>query len=374
MELTEVVEGNAKLLVPAGNKDAGPGTHDQAVFFNPAMATSRDVSLAVYRAGVKSGGSFLDGLAASGARAIRVALGSDLAVTANDWNPKAVELCARNAEANGAKVDVVRRNLPALLWETLWDAVDVDPFGSPAEFVDAAVRSVRRHGLLALCATDATALYGVYPGACERRYLATPMRCEFGHELAIRIVAGFAARSAAKHDVAMTPVLAHATDHFYRVYLRADRGAGRADDALAHIGVAWLCKACADRGLDRVPPDACRSCGSTDLRAAGPLWAGPLFDAGLAHRALAESGNVVLARDASKDLLARLVEEAAAPPLYVDVHNAAGRAGVDVPRMDALVARLAENGFKGVRTHMRDTALRTDATMKEFAGTLASLR
>jgi len=371
--LVEVVEGKARLLVPAGNRARGPGTHDSAVFFNPAMATSRDLSVLVLDAVAREEGfTALDGLAASGARAVRFALEVPrVSVQANDWNPVAVELARRNAERNGARVEATRRNLGALLWEGAWDWVDVDPFGSPAAFADAAARAVRDRGILALTATDATALHGVYPDVCRRRYLAEPMRSEVGHEVALRILAGFAARSAAKHDVALAPALAHATDHYYRVYLAARRGAGRANAALAQVGFAWLCRECGARGTAREAPAACPACSHRPVRVAGPLWTGPLQDGELARRARERIPLHALARpDECAATLEVLEDEARGPPLFFDLHRASARAGVDVPRTEAAFQALRDAGFVAARTHVSRLGIKTDASAADLSRVL----
>ncbi|HLE95999.1 MAG TPA: hypothetical protein VI997_01405 [Candidatus Thermoplasmatota archaeon] len=387
--LTEIREGAARLLIPGlASHGRGPGTRGEGVFYNPAMALSRDVSLCVYRAALPDGARVLDGLAASGARAVRLALSGGLDhavpphgessreprldVAANDRDGDAAALVGQNAERNGVKVEVHRRDLSALLWETRWHGIDVDPFGSPSVFVDAAARSVLAGGVLALAATDTTALFGVYPDVCRRRYLATPLRCEIGHEIALRILAGFAARQAAKHDVALAPVLAHATDHYYRIYLRARPGAGRADRALAEIGYATLC-ACGERGLSSAAPAVCDHCGAVP-RSAGPLWIGSLFDEHVARGARGRGANERLAKpDATAALLASIEEEAVAPPLYVDIHHAAARAKTDPPRFDRLLPALRERGFRAARTHMRQTAIRTDAGERELREVLREI-
>lgn len=375
----ELVEGRARLLVPAGNKDRGPGTHDSAVFFNPAMALSRDLSvLALDAWAAPKGWTALDGLAASGARAVRFAVEVPrVAVTANDWNPVAADLARANAERNGVKVEVSRRSFGSLLWESQWDWVDVDPFGSPAEFVDAACRAVRDRGVLALTATDATALHGVYRDVCERRYLATPMRCEFGHEAALRILAGFAQRTAAKHDLALTPLLAHATDHYYRVYLTARRGAARANAVLKGMGYAVLCKACGHRAILPERASACPACAAREVLVGGPLWGGPLDDAdalaAIAAKLPAHAGTLARREDV-EELLELLAEEARAPPLFFDLHHASSRAGVDVPRTEAAFAALRAAGHVAARTHVSNRGLKTDATARELSEALRGAR
>ncbi|HVM46015.1 MAG TPA: tRNA (guanine(10)-N(2))-dimethyltransferase, partial [Candidatus Thermoplasmatota archaeon] len=323
---SDVQEGRARLRLPAAERsERGPESKETAaVFYNPAMALNRDLSSLLLATRAQDGWTVLDGLAASGARGLRYALesGRELQVEFNDWNPVAARLIEENCRLNEVEPHITQRNLAPLLHESVWNVVDVDPFGSPAPFFDGATRAVRDRGLLGLTATDATALAGVYPNVCRRRYLATPMHNELMHEVALRVLAGAAVRHAAKHEVALTPVLAHATDHYYRATLASRRGAARADEALRSIGFARFCRACGERGLvagERAHP-GCPGCGAeADL--AGPLWTGPLVDKEAAEAMLARAGGFPFAHDDAPRLLDLLAQEAEAPPLFFDLHE-----------------------------------------------------
>lgn len=368
-EYVEVREGLARLRVPAAERaERGPGSKEAGpVFFNPAMATNRDLSCLLMGVRAKSGWQVLDGLAASGLRGLRYALeaGFPLAVEWNDWNPVAVRLLEENVALNGLEPRVTRRNLSSLLHEKVWHAVDLDPFGSPAPFLDGACRAVRDHGLLGITATDTTALAGVYPNVCRRRYMAEPLHGELGHEVALRILAGIAARQGARHDVAFTPVLAHATDHYYRVSLACRRGAARADAALEHVGMLGLCSGCGHRSFTEGP--ACPECGAR-LRLAGPLWTGPLNDAPTldAMVARAQAGATLHRPPESGRLLGILAGEARAPLLFYDVHKVGERLKIGSPPTAAVVRALAEAGHTAAPVHFNRVGLRTSASMAEM--------
>ena len=70
---------------------------------------------------------------------------------------------------------------------TGFDYIDVDPFGSPNPFLDAAIKRIARDGILAVTATDTAPLCGTYTNACRRKYWAVPLRNELMHEIGIRI-------------------------------------------------------------------------------------------------------------------------------------------------------------------------------------------
>ena len=364
----DVREGRALLRLPRAERSTrGPeskGTAD--VFYNPAMALNRDLSSLLLATRAEDGWTVLDGLAASGARGIRYARESerDLHVEFNDWNPVAARLIEENCRLNGVEPHVTQRNLAALLTESVWHVIDVDPFGSPAPFLDGAARGMRDKGVLGITATDATALAGVYPNVCLRRYLAEPMHNELMHEIALRILAGSAVRQAAKHDLALAPLLAHATDHYYRVILGARRGAARADASMARIGMAFFCRACGERGFDA--PRACPGCGG-DVERAGPLWTGPLVDRDAAQAMLARAGDFPFADAEAPRLLDLLAQEAEAPGLFFDIHEAGSRARVGSPPTERVVEALRASGHGVWPVHFNRLALRTTASAKEVA-------
>lgn len=373
-ELVEMVEGRARLRLPAVERGVrGPGSKDTAaVFYNPAMALNRDLSSLLLATRAQDGWTVLDGLAASGARGLRYALesGRELTVEWNDWNPVAVRLITENCELNGIEPHVTQRNLAPLLYESVWNAIDIDPYGSPAPFLDAATRAVRDRGLLGVTATDTTALAGVFPKVCRRRYLAEPMHNELMHEIALRILAAACVRQAAKHEIALTPIFSHATDHYYRLSLSARRGASRADEVLARIGFAHFCPACGDRGFSDTR--SCPACGGP-VQSAGPLWTGPLVDADTAAAMTARASEFVFAHEGSPRLLALLAQESEAPPLFYDLHETGSREKVSSPRTAAVVEALEQIGHRVWPVHFDRLGIRTTASAKEVVAAVRAV-
>lgn len=367
-------EGRARLRLPKADRSTrGPESKDTAsVFYNPAMALNRDLSSLLLCVVADDGWTVLDGLAASGARGIRYAIesGREINVEFNDWNPVAARLIEENCRLNDIEPHVTQRNLGSLLHESVWHAIDVDPFGSPAPFLDGATRAVRGGGLLGVTATDATALAGVFPNVCRRRYMATPMHNELMHEIGLRILAAACIRQAAKHEVALTPVLCHATDHYYRVSLRAMRGASRCDEVLRRVGVAHFCPTCGDRGF--AGSERCPACGAP-VDSAGPLWTGPLTDTATVDTMLTKAGGFPLAHEGSPRLLDLLAQESHAPPLFYDIHEMGSRARVGSPRTEAVHEALRTGGFSVAPVHFNRLGVRTNASAKEMLSIVRGL-
>ncbi len=70
----------------------------------------------------------------------RVANECRIPVTINDRDPQVIELIAHNICQANLPVEIVQRDANALLSERSFDVVDLDPFGTPAMIVDAAVQ------------------------------------------------------------------------------------------------------------------------------------------------------------------------------------------------------------------------------------------
>ena len=347
------------------------------VFYNPLMEFCRDISVSVAQTIAKKTKDIriCDPLAGVGVRGVRYAkeVKGVSMVIANDRSLESYEMLKRNIELNKVTHLVEARSVDAniLLMENRrgFDFVDVDPFGSPAPFVDAACGSLGRRGMLALTATDTAPLSGTHPRTCIRRYGAKPLNTEYCHELGIRILIGFAQRVAGKHEIALTPVLAHATIHYFRVYLEAQRGAKCADDVLEGLGYVSHCSSCGGRiltqGFAPELPGVC-ACGGR-FSHAGPLWLGTIIDSRFAKEVAVD-----LARRSFKlgykelQLLNRCVEEAEGPPTYYDLNALSGRAGVSSPKIVQAIAKLRGAGYFASRTHFLNNGLRTNAPINEI--------
>lgn len=401
----EVREGAVVLDLPDRDlSDAGPAERAPA-FYNPAMATSRDLGVLVHRvlADASTAGSdappvrsVLDGLAGAGARGLRIAAEAAEAdtdeapveVVLNDADPTAHARIVDNIATNG--LDDRARALNMDLRDVLsdpaavggpWDAVDVDPYGSPAMWVGPALEVLPPGGVLGLAATDTAVLTGLYPETLEDRYGARMVRQEADKEVGLRILLGFVARTAAKAGRGVEVLLAYRRSHHMRAWVRVGpeeggEGARGAGTDASGEGTARRCPACGAAWMEASGDDPGRlgtpcACGEpTD--ASGPLWTGPLLDADLLSRLETDLSTLAKPRR-TRRLVSRLEEEAGAPPLYADLHKLAKRLACSVPAFDDVRAALEERGYTYARTHFEPTAVRTDAPRKELADAVAAL-
>jgi tRNA (guanine26-N2/guanine27-N2)-dimethyltransferase len=69
-----------------------------------------------------------------------------------------------------------------------FDVVDLDPYGTPAPFLDSAVQTVDEGGILIVTATDMAVLCGNNKEVCFHKYGSFPLRSKCCHESALRIL------------------------------------------------------------------------------------------------------------------------------------------------------------------------------------------
>ncbi len=379
---TETVkEGKVQVLVPklaAFTKQPSDYAPSKApVFYNPVMELNRDIAVLAfqtYQRTVNREIFICEPLTSSGIRGIRFAteIHGVKKVLIGDITESAFNLAKYNVHLNGLqeRVAVQHKDANCLLSchgapHKRFDAVDVDPFGSPVPYLDSAIRALRNNGLLAVTATDLAPLCGVHSKACVRKYGGKPLRTEYCHELAVRLLAGCIATVAAKHDIGIRVIFSHCTDHYVRVYVEMGYGAKKADGSVKNLGYMLHCFNCFHRETTRNPFDQriekCPEC-SSKMDYAGLLWLEKIFDKRFcelmakenAHTAFRNSGKIT-------KLLALAKEEAEAPATYYVLDKISDKLALPMPSVDALLQILRNSGFQAFPTHFNSRGIRTEA-------------
>jgi len=142
----EFREGKAIFKANLSGKDKGPGKA-KGVFYNPAMRLSRDLHV-TFAKQFDFNGIMLDGLAASGIRGIRLNLEAGVNVEFCDSSRMATETIAGNLEMNGIKSKIYNERVEDLLQDRKYDWIDIDPFGTPAPYLEAALEGLSDGGIL----------------------------------------------------------------------------------------------------------------------------------------------------------------------------------------------------------------------------------
>ncbi|MGQ9565148.1 MAG: tRNA (guanine(10)-N(2))-dimethyltransferase [Candidatus Bathyarchaeales archaeon] len=367
-------EGLVKVWVPK----RGEGLPSQfPVFFNPVMELNRDfavLALQVHQRTIGRNVVVCEPMAGCGVRGVRFAVEVKGVgrVVLNDIREEATRLAKFNIKENNALGKVSVENLDANLFLSIYaaprkrfDYIDVDPFGSPVPYLDGAIRALRDGGLLALTATDMAPLCGVHPRACVRKYGGRPLRTEYCHELAVRLLAGCLAAVAAKHDVGVRIVFCHSTDHYLRVYAVAHYSAQKADGSLKEMGYVLHCFNCFHRetvkGLWPMSTLECPECHGK-LNVAGPLWLGKIFDKEFCSKMRRELARKRLGQTRRVHKLLSLAEnEADAPPTYYVVDKMCDKFGLPAPSLRSIVEQLETANYHVSLTHFHTRGIKTTA-------------
>jgi tRNA (guanine26-N2/guanine27-N2)-dimethyltransferase len=379
---TEIItEGKTHVLVPrlsAFKEQPSDYAPSKApVFYNPVMELNRDLAVLACRAfqhKVNRDIKVCEPLTGTGIRAVRLAaeIQGIKQVVASDINIRAYMLAEHNVHINGLEtcIEVKHKDANCLLScygapRTRFDVVDVDPFGSPVPYLDSAVRALRNHGVLAATATDLAPLCGVHAKACVRKYGGKPLRTEYCQELAVRLLAGCVAATAAKQDIGVHMLFSHSTDHYIRVYAEIGYGAQKADASVKHLGYILHCFNCLHRETTQRAFDLriekCPECGSK-MDWAGPLWLGKIVDKRFCELMAQENSRLALRNSVKISNLLSLAEnEAEAPPTYYVLDKVSNKLSLPVPSVVTMLRTLRDNGFQVVSTHFNSRGVKTNA-------------
>ncbi|KAL4757226.1 tRNA (guanine26-N2)-dimethyltransferase [Aspergillus foveolatus] len=265
--------------------------------------------------------TILDALSASGLRALRYASEIPFVtrVVANDLSSSAIQSMKLNIEYNGlgnliqpntgdARIYMYSRIKPATKSQKRddagkFDVIDLDPYGSAAPFIDAAVQGIKDEGLLCITCTDA----GVwasngYPEKSFALYGGVPMKGMHSHEGGLRLILNSVAIAAGKYGLAIEPLLSLSIDFYARLFVRIHRSPAQAKFMSGNTMLVYNCdsgcgawttqpltqtKQKLDKkgnpfyhyGLAQAPTanQKCEHCGMR-THLSGPMWAGPLHN------------------------------------------------------------------------------------------------
>ena len=369
-DLAEIVEGNTKLLVP---KDAlvDSSPPREPAFFNPRARISRDFSIIAYSTFLKNFKGpkiFLDSLAGIGARSIRVANELNIIenVFVNDVNPKALEIAQKIAKLNNVTKCSFSENEACRFLsshsrrEGRGAIVDIDPFGSPSRYLDCGIRATFHGGLLSVTATDLTVLHGLFPKACKRKYYGTPVKTEFGNEIALRLVLGCINLVAGRLDVMVTPLFVQNNMHYYKAYVKILVKT----DTNNNMGYIIHCKKCGNRQVTNDVDYTCKICNSK-AELAGPLWIGNLYNKDFVEGMLVEENNFQVDKSCKKTL-EKCLKEIDMPPSYYTLDEIARRKRSAPISLAKIIDKIQQAGYKASITSLNPSAFKTNARIDEI--------
>ncbi len=390
-DTTVILEGKTKLVVPSQ-----ADLRRIPYFFNPKGALVRNISIVCYDAFSKlrapTNLSFADSLAGIGARGVRVAneINAVSDVFMNDVNSRALALAKQSANLNGVeeRCTFSRSEASSFLSSKLYnddrfDIVDLDPFGTPSQFVDCVVRATRHDGLISMTATDSAVLCGVYPKVSLRKYLGLPLRTDYCHEVGLRLMFGLLAMTAMRLETGIVPLFAHHDIHYFRIYAQLKVGNKHSIENETNIGYVLHCFKCGWRqtiprlefdSIRKIVQDLvslsegnlicpnCKIIGATStLKVGGPCWIGKIQSKEFLKKCLEISYLPIFSPD-ELDI-----------PLYYDLTYLSQELGIRTPKITAVMSELESGGFRVSRTRLNPKALRTDASLPHLLSLVSRL-
>jgi tRNA (guanine26-N2/guanine27-N2)-dimethyltransferase len=375
-EFVRAIEGKTVLIVPESSLTSKVPSKTPA-FFNPAAKLNRDLSILAYSAFAASPGkkTFADSFTGIGARALRVAVEVPAVeqVYCNDINCIAIEAAKEAARLNSVtgrcyfSVDEVCKFLLKGDKEgDRYSIVDLDPFGTPARYIDCVLRSVLDGGLVSITATDTAVLWGVYPKVCLRRYYGRPLNNTYGNETAIRLLISLTALTASRLELAIHPVFVHTTKHYLRVYAKMSVSSSQANDVYNNIGYVMHCSHCGHRfNTKEYGKSKCELC-SAGLAVGGQLWTGSLHDKEFVKKMLEQDPN-----RPCKKVLEVAAEEASEIPYYFRADEISSKLKSNTISVDRIIEKLYATGFVASKTALNTGAFKTDARIDAILDVLS---
>ncbi|XP_060037783.1 tRNA (guanine(26)-N(2))-dimethyltransferase isoform X2 [Erinaceus europaeus] len=372
-----------KLVVDLSEQEEDRKEVQEAAGDQPPTASAGEVC--------QEGLRVLEGLAASGLRSIRFALEVPglRSVVANDASARAVQLIRRNIQLNQvahlvqpSQADarmLMYRHLPAA---ERFDVIDLDPYGSPAAFLDAAVQAVSEGGLLCVTCTDMAVLAGNSGETCYSKYGAMAIKSRACHEMALRIVLHSLDLRANCYQRYVVPLLSVSADFYVRVFVRVYTGQARVKASASKQALLFQCVGCGAFHLQRLgraaatggrvkysaacgPPihPECEHCGQRH-QLGGPLWAEPLHDLDFVGRIL-DSVTAAPSRfrtsERIRGVLSVVTEELPDVPLYHTLDQLSSTIHCNTPSLLQLRSAILHAGFRVSLSHACKNAVKTDA-------------
>lgn len=343
-------EGSAKLKISNIEKISKA----MNVFYNPLMSMNRDISVLLLESIDKNKMQIADPLAASGVRSIRFLKELDKnkirRIYINDLNKKAFKSIKNNLTLNkiryenNEKVKIYNEDANLFLLNSSgFDYIDIDPFGSPNFLLNSAVVRLARNGILAVTATDTSALCGTFPQACARKYWALPKKDAIMHETGLRILIRKTQLVAAQYGKALTPIFSYSKEHYVRTFLRNEKWKSKVDGILKLHGM---------------------------FNDAGPMWLSSLWDKKLVdeiHRNAANS-KIFNKKNELLKFLKTIKEESKIDTVgFYELDDICEKNKINnLQKRETIKNKIRKIGYKVSDTHFKGEGIRSDIPLNKL--------
>lgn len=264
-----------------------------------------------------------------------------------------------------------------------FDVIDLDPYGSPSHFLDAAVQAVKDDGILCVTCTDMAVLCGIAGETCYSKYGAMALKEKYCHEMALRIVLQCIESHANRYSRYTEPLLAISADFYVRLFVKLHSGQGKVKRSVSKMASVYSCVGCGACSLQRLgnaiptkgdnfkytPPSGppvnmeCEHCGSRH-RVGGPIWAESMYNmdfisrviTGLQKEQFKTSPRII-------GMLTMMTEELPDVPLYYIIDQLCSLLHCNVIPLIQFRSALLNAGYRVSLSHAAKGSAKTDAPM-----------
>lgn len=349
-----ISEGSIKLKVPETEKIS----KEMGVFYNPVMSFNRDISVLLVDSVNKTNLQVADPLAATGVRSIRflkeLNKNKIKSIHLNDCSKDSIKSIIKNLKLNkinyknNKKIIITNEDANLFLLKSSgFDYIDIDPFGSPNFLLNNAVVRLARDGILAVTATDTSALCGTYINACKRKYWALPSNNAIMHETGLRILIRKVQLVAAQYGKALTPIFSYSKEHYMRTFLRNEKGKNKADDILKLHGM---------------------------LNNIGPMWLGKLWGNKLTLKIYKNAlKNKIFNKNKELIKFLRIVKEESRIDAagFYDLHDICEKNKIkNQPKKEPIIEKIKNLGYRASGTHFKGEGIRSSISYLKLANLL----
>ncbi|XP_063674061.1 tRNA (guanine(26)-N(2))-dimethyltransferase-like isoform X2 [Bolinopsis microptera] len=328
----------------------------------------------------------LEALGATGLRSVRFSkeLGSLAGrITCNDVSPEAVIAMKRNIAHNECQNITASTADACVLMCTNkneFDVVDLDPYGTPAMFLDTAVQAVRSGGLLCVTATDLAVLAGNHIQACYGKYGGMPLKRVYCHEFALRLLLSCVDSHANRHGRYIKPLFSYKADFYVRVFVQVFQSLGEVQKTSSRRSYVYDCVGCHAFHLQKVgvhtpgtqqvapgrgPPVSpnCEECGR-NFYIGGPIWSDPIHDTeflGQMKEHLAGEGKYLGTIKRMTGMLTLAEEELPDIPLFYELSTLSKTIHCTCPPLAIFRSAILNAGYRVSLSHVCPKSIKTNA-------------
>ncbi|KAF9937786.1 RNA methyltransferase tRNA(m5U54)methyltransferase [Modicella reniformis] len=312
--------------------------------------------------------TILEALSASGLRSIR---DSQHAVASIKRNAEFNEISPDLLEPHkGDAIDVLYQHRDPM---KRYDVIDLDPYGTASPFIDGAVQAVSDGGLLCVTSTDLGVLAGTnYTETCFAKYGGHPVKAEFCHEVALRLVLQTLSTSAARYKRHVVPLVSLSIDYYLRGFVRVYTSA-------AEVKMIARCQSTYTQSLGKMsegpkgnkkfgvntgPPvdGRCEHCGSK-FHVAGPMWGTVLHSVSFIERMLNHVKDASALYKTQPRILGMLTlcKEEIEAPFYYTANGLSGIVHCTSIPLLKVISALLHQGYKVSGSHAAQGSIKTNA-------------